>query len=131
MRLLSNSPQGSKYNRTFNYSNPDNTMLHTTFFKLTSPAMITALVFGLAACGVFDAASNENPAGNETTVAENPQMAKSGAMLWSENCSRCHAAPPPGSFSDREWEAAMKHMRIRAGLTAGEAERITDFLQIE
>lgn len=54
---------------------------------------------------------------------------KSGAQLWGENCIRCHNTPAPETFSDAEWDVAVMHMRIRANLTAFEAEKIADFLK--
>lgn len=54
---------------------------------------------------------------------------KSGAILWGENCNRCHQAPDPAAFSDAQWEAIGTHMRIRAGLTAGDSDKIIEFLQ--
>ena len=55
---------------------------------------------------------------------------KSGAVLWGENCSRCHNAPDPTAFSDQQWDAIGNHMRVRAGLTADETKKIVKFLQL-
>jgi cytochrome c1 len=55
--------------------------------------------------------------------------AKSGAQLWSENCSRCHWARPPQSYSDAQWQTVVHHMRLRADLTGQEQRAITTFLQ--
>lgn len=57
------------------------------------------------------------------------QVEMSGAILWGENCSRCHYAPDPSAFSDVQWEAIGTHMRIRAGLTAEDTQKIILFLQ--
>ena len=54
---------------------------------------------------------------------------KSGAQLWGENCSRCHNAPDPLSFSDDQWDAAKEHMRQKAILTDREITKIRDFLK--
>ena len=54
---------------------------------------------------------------------------KPGAMLWGENCGRCHNVRSPASFSDSEWDVAVMHMRTRANLTATEAEKIAEFLK--
>ena len=56
--------------------------------------------------------------------------AKSGAQLWGENCSRCHNAPSPSSFSDFEWETIGIHMRVRANLTEEETNKIIEFLRM-
>ena len=55
--------------------------------------------------------------------------AKTGAQLWGENCLRCHNNPSPETFSDREWDVAVMHMRIRANLTEHEATSIAEFLK--
>jgi hypothetical protein len=54
---------------------------------------------------------------------------RGGAQLWSENCVRCHNAPPPNAFTSEQWETINMHMRIRAGLTEDEVEKITEFLK--
>jgi hypothetical protein len=55
--------------------------------------------------------------------------AKSGAQLWGENCSRCHNAPDPHTFSDDQWDAGTEHMRQKALLTDLEITKIRDFLK--
>lgn len=54
---------------------------------------------------------------------------KSGAQLWSENCTRCHNLRPPTSFSDTQWDTIVHHMRLRANLTGYEARQIVTFLK--
>ncbi len=54
---------------------------------------------------------------------------KSGAVLWSENCSRCHYSPDPEDYNDAQWEVIVMHMRVRTSLTEDEADKITKFLQ--
>ncbi len=54
---------------------------------------------------------------------------KTGAVLWSENCSRCHYSPDPEDYNDAQWEVIAMHMRVRTNLTADESEKITKFLQ--
>jgi len=51
------------------------------------------------------------------------------AQMWEQNCNRCHNFRDPGSLSDDEWEVAVMHMRVRADLTAKEAEAIEQFLK--
>ena len=74
-------------------------------------SMLTALIVIVQSCV-------------STKVAE-----KSGTQLWSENCQRCHNAPPSTSFSDTQWEVINAHMRVRAQLTKDECKKITDFMQ--
>ena len=58
-----------------------------------------------------------------------PAPAKSGTQLWSENCTRCHYARPPGYYSGAQWTLVMHHMRSRANLTGEEERKILAFLQ--
>ncbi len=59
-----------------------------------------------------------------------PQAQKPGAMLWGENCGRCHNIRNPKSLSDAQWDVAVMHMRTRANLTADEARKIAEFLKM-
>ncbi|HVX24898.1 MAG TPA: hypothetical protein VHB70_01050 [Parafilimonas sp.] len=54
---------------------------------------------------------------------------KSGAQLWAENCTRCHNAPPPGEFSNENWDIVGTHMQVRANITGNDAKKIIDFLK--
>ncbi|NDP22120.1 MAG: cytochrome c [Paludibacter sp.] len=54
---------------------------------------------------------------------------KSGAQLWGESCVRCHNIASPATFSDVQWDVAVKHMEFRAQLTKEEAEKIVEFLK--
>ncbi|GBD87361.1 hypothetical protein BMS3Abin03_01293 [bacterium BMS3Abin03] len=54
---------------------------------------------------------------------------KPGAMLWAENCGRCHNLRPPSSLTDEQWDVAVLHMRTRANLTEEEAKKIVEFLK--
>lgn len=54
---------------------------------------------------------------------------KSGALLWAENCQRCHNTPAPGTFSHEQWETLVMHMQTRALLTETEKKKITAFLK--
>ena len=62
-------------------------------------------------------------------AARMPNAAKPGAMLWGENCARCHDIRPPSSLSDEQWDVAVLHMRTRANLTGDEAEKVAAFLK--
>jgi cytochrome c5 len=52
-----------------------------------------------------------------------------GAEVWAETCIRCHNLREPSEFSDYEWKPIITHMRIRAGLTGGDARAILAFIQ--
>lgn len=55
--------------------------------------------------------------------------AKNGALLWGDNCKRCHNTPSPVDFTDELWETIGMHMQIRANLTDKETKKIVEFLQ--
>jgi len=54
---------------------------------------------------------------------------KSGAMLWGENCNRCHNAPGPGEFNNDNWDIVGTHMQIRANLNKTDVNKIIEFLK--
>ena len=54
---------------------------------------------------------------------------KPGALLWGENCGRCHNVRPPSNLTDSEWDVAILHKRTRANLTETDAEKIAAFLK--
>lgn len=54
---------------------------------------------------------------------------KSGAQLWGETCGRCHNTASPSTFSDVDWDIAVKHMQFRAQITEAEAQKIVEFLK--
>ena len=56
-------------------------------------------------------------------------VAKSGAQLWGENCTRCHYAPSPSDYSDKQWDIVSTHMAVRANLTTIEKNKIINFLK--
>ena len=51
-----------------------------------------------------------------------------GAMVWSENCGRCHNIRDPLDLRDDGWKTAIFHMRLRAGLTGQESRDVLAFL---
>lgn len=52
-----------------------------------------------------------------------------GAIIWKDNCMRCHNARSSMERLDRDWETIVGHMRARANLTKTEARAILTFLQ--
>ncbi len=65
-----------------------------------------------------------------TTVATNSDTPyRAGALLWSQNCSRCHNLRNPRERGDRGWDIIAHHMRVRGNLTAEEHRLILAFLQ--
>jgi mono/diheme cytochrome c family protein len=52
-----------------------------------------------------------------------------GAQAWADHCARCHTMRDPKSMSDANWEVAVNHMRLRAGLDGRATRDILAFLQ--
>jgi hypothetical protein len=65
---------------------------------------------------------------NSCTASQKISM-KSGALLWTENCQRCHNTPSPSTFSPEKWETIGLHMQSRALLTEVEKNKIVEFLK--
>jgi len=86
-------------------------------------ATIAALLLALGACRA-----------DSTTTADVPKtkpqsVTRGRTQMWTENCIRCHNARSPGYYSDREWQVAMHHMRVRCSITPKEYKAILGFLQ--
>lgn len=60
---------------------------------------------------------------------EGALMERSGAQVWQEHCVRCHNPRSPSAYSDDQWQVAVHHMRVRAGLTATEQAQVGAFLK--
>ena len=52
-----------------------------------------------------------------------------GAMLWADNCARCHNMRDPKEFRDDQWRVIVTHMRVRAGFTGQDTRDMLTFLQ--
>ena len=83
---------------------------------------------GLLFLLVLTAAGCRGAAKDESTGSE-PVSAGGGALLWEQNCGRCHNYRTPKQRSDGEWAIIVHHMRVRANLTADEHRKILGFLQ--
>ena len=92
----------------------------------------TNLLFALA--GLFfllalTTAGCRGPAKEESAGSGEPVSAGGGALLWEQNCGRCHYYRAPKQRNDDEWAIIVHHMRVRANLTADEHRKILGFLQ--
>lgn len=100
-------------------------MKRSNIFKLILIFLVNITIFIAIGCST----SKETTESDNVADLGSFAMEKSGAVLWGENCSRCHNAPDPTAFSDTQWETIGAHMRVRAGLTAEETNKIITFLQ--
>ena len=67
----------------------------------------------------------ERPAVKKNAVVQ-PATSKSGERKFQENCSRCHSAPE--QLSPRITGTIVRHMRVRASLSAEDAQDILRYL---
>lgn len=101
-------------------------MKYSNLIKTGLIVAMTFLMFVFSACGVFQKSTDNSSEYN----GEKPEkIEKAGAVLWGENCTRCHNAPNAGEFTEKQWETIGMHMRIRANLPAKDAEKIIEFLK--
>ena len=70
-------------------------------------------------------------AGPGTTAPEKPvaKTGLSGADLYAIHCNRCHAERYATEFTAGQWKTIMIHMRVRANITAHDANEILKYLQ--
>ncbi len=94
----------------------------TAFGRLQRLLLLVTLVVGVASA--ICVGCGEGAKGQLATAS-----APSGAELWLENCARCHNLRDPSSFSAEQWDAIVRHMRMRVPLTGEEQRAITEFLQ--
>jgi len=88
------------------------------------PAVILTVSFFFYDYSISTSWSQEGSTSSKSSVSK-----AQGAQLWGQNCVRCHNIRPPASYSDREWDIIVHHMRVRANLTAEEYELIREFLK--
>ena len=101
--------------------------------KLSSYVFRIVLVIGLGAAllPAFAARrerTQDSPtAAHQSDAVQRPASPESaGATKFKENCSRCHEAPQ--GFSSRISGAILRHMRVRASLSAEDERDILRFL---
>ena len=93
-----------------------------------------ATVLGVALASVITLASpaitfaDSAQSGTSKSSADKEESA-AGSELWTQNCGRCHNKRSPEKYSDSQWDAIMRHMRVRANLTGEEERAILEFLK--
>ncbi len=71
-------------------------------------------------------AQPHNPNSGGASTSARTTDSQEGEQKFRENCGRCHTEPQ--AISPRETKAVMQHMRVRASLSAHDAELIRHFL---
>jgi len=96
--------------------------------KKIETSVIVALIATVSVgfLGISSASYAQNSAASDqpdaTTFAR-------GAQTWADNCDRCHNMRDPKEFRADQWRSIVMHMRVRGGLTGGEARDVLFFLQ--
>ena len=96
---------------------------HTTILITLIIALIFAAV-AMAQTTNKSAANGAKPEANQSSAASS--SGNEGEKRFQTNCSRCHNAPE--TLSPREVRAVVRHMRVRAMLTAEDEKLIMEFL---
>jgi cytochrome c5 len=88
-----------------------------------------ALIFATCVLGAFGAAlaqSDPAAAHQEKGVQKNQTATSRGERVFQQNCSRCHNAPQ--SFPPQISGTILRHMRVRASLSAADEKELLHFL---
>jgi len=93
------------------------------FSKINVSIVSILTVIFVSACS--SATFNQSAEGDKSS----PVIATNGVQLWADNCARCHNMRTPESYSDAQWDVAVLHMRVRANLTANDANAIVKYLK--
>ncbi len=97
--------------------------MYKQVFKLAAPVLlVVSFAMGLT---LHPAVAADTPAVDETDAA---QFAR-GARTWADTCARCHNMRDPKELRADQWRSAVAHMRVRSGMTGGEARDVLAFLQ--
>ena len=88
---------------------------------------LSALICCSAIC-VFAAAQGTRPQTQNKSAQKSPDTSaiSEGEKRFQANCGRCHNAPE--DISPREARAVVRHMRVRAMLSAEDEKLILEYL---
>jgi cytochrome c5 len=96
---------------------------------MNTKQMIVALCL-LASSISFAEAASQDPAPSaksaKNVAQSQAQHDDDGARIFHQNCSRCHNTPE--GFSPRISGTVVKHMRVRASLSAEDEKQLLHFL---
>ena len=99
-------------------------------FVLAAFLVASAMSLGLmanASSGGKDAAKDSTAASvSGEQGAQNENMHFEGEKRFRSNCGRCHAAPP--KFPPRMMATVLRHMRVRATVTAEDQKLILFYM---
>jgi cytochrome c5 len=97
--------------------------------RLTLPNITSLLLVLCSPLAFAQPAKTQDPKPAPTPPASSPAAMtpeERGDLVWRANCSRCHN--PPDQLNPRITGTIIRHMRVRANLTAAEERDILRFL---
>lgn len=106
-----------------------------TVRALALPALFLSVVAAVLPSACSSGRAQESPSADVSEAQRKPTatsletQSKTGSQLWEETCGRCHNFRSPSSYSAKEWDVTMRHMRLRAYLTAEQEKAIGEFLK--
>jgi cytochrome c5 len=83
----------------------------------------------LAAIPLFSQSAKKDApqaASTKKQAPNSPAQTRDGDQVFQQNCARCHTVPE--SFSPRISGTVVRHMRVRAGLSAEDEKALLRFL---
>lgn len=86
-------------------------------------------IFLMVALNLTSCNSTKTTASEDNTEIPEAMAVQQGVQLWANNCVRCHNAPPPSAYNDREWTAIVNHMQKVAGLTVDDANKVEAYMK--
>jgi cytochrome c5 len=93
----------------------------------TAIAVLSMCIVGTAQTQQSKPAQNNQQAAKQQSTATHPSNPKQseGQTIFEENCARCHT--PPDGFSPRISGTIVRHMRVRANLSAHDEQELLRF----
>lgn len=98
--------------------------MKSTRFLLLAPCAFAVLLPLFAQSGSQHATHNLNPAHASQQHKEAPTS--DGQRVFRQNCARCHDAPQ--SFPPQITGTVLRHMRVRASLSANDEKALLEFM---
>ena len=93
----------------------------------TAVAVLGMCIAGTAQTQQSKPAQNNQQAAKQQSTATHPnnQKQSEGQTIFEQNCARCHT--PPDGFSPRISGTIVRHMRVRASLSAHDEQELLRF----
>ncbi|MBT8246378.1 MAG: hypothetical protein HKO82_14140 [Acidimicrobiia bacterium] len=91
--------------------------------------LLLVMAVGVSTAIANDEAEAPAQAAEQEAPGKARPTALDGAKVYAWNCGSCHSERWPKERSDAEWDVIMTHMRVRANMTAAQAEAVLRYLK--